>query len=318
MTSLPPWKPLEDWKPVKVDWEQFILSSASDKDRKSVRSFALFSLVSHALFLSLRAILIALAVAAMVGCASCVDESAPKDDPEWKLVWSEEFDDGELDDSNWSRIERGRPNWKDTKSLAPELLDIRDGVLYLYGVENEDRDQDPAPYLTAGIESRGKFAFLYGKIEVRARFKSAQGAWPAIWMMGVEGGHPHNGEIDLMEHLNFDEYVYQTLHSDYTLNHGGRNDPPSGTRVPIDRDDWNTYGCEWYEDEIIFTVNGEPTLTYPRLPEKGRKQWPFIQPFYIILSMQIGGSWVNSSGPTNPEHYPAYMAIDWVRVYSRK
>jgi acetyl-CoA acetyltransferase len=66
------------------------------------------------------------------------------------------------------------------------------------------------------------------------------------------------------------------------------------------------------------SVNGQPTHTYPRVPEKGDKQWPFNQPFYFILSMQIGGKWVNGSGPTDPAHYPASMAVDWVRVYSRK
>ena len=62
----------------------------------------------------------------------------------------------------------------------------------------------------------------------------------------------------------------------------------------------------------------EPTFTYPRVPEKGEKQWPFNQPFYLILSMQIGGKWVNGAGPTNPAHYPAGMEIDWIRVYKRK
>jgi len=34
--------------------------------------------------------------------------------------------------------------------------------------------------------------------------------------------------------------------------------------------------------------------------------------------MQIGGNWVNGSGPTNAAHYPADMEIDWVRVYNQK
>lgn len=42
---------------------------------------------------------------------------------------------------------------------------------------------------------------------------------------------------------------------------------------------------------------------------QGEAQWPFNQPFHFILSMQIGGIWVNGAGPTNPAHYPAAMAI---------
>jgi len=56
------------------------------------------------------------------------------------------------------------------------------------------------------------------------------------------------------------------------------------------------------------------------VPEKGEKQWPFNQPFYFILSMQIGGEWVNAPhrGPTNPAHYPAWIDVDYVRVYRRE
>jgi hypothetical protein len=34
--------------------------------------------------------------------------------------------------------------------------------------------------------------------------------------------------------------------------------------------------------------------------------------------MQIGGNWVNGKGPTNPEHYPAWLEVDWVRVYKKE
>lgn len=49
--------------------------------------------------------------------------------------------------------------------------------------------------------------------------------------------------------------------------------------------------------DLVFTVNGKPTMTYPKVPEKGPEQWPFDQPFYFIFSMQVGGNWV---GPADP------------------
>lgn len=237
--------------------------------------------------------------------------------PGWELAWADEFGKKGLDTTKWARCERGGADWCRTMSDDPRLLTLKDGILNLRGIAN-DKKNDPVPYLTAGITSRKKFSFKYGKVLIRARFKSAQGAWPALWMLGAEGKWPACGEIDLMEHLNFDKKVHQTVHSEYTRKIDKTNTPKSSNTAAINRDDWNTYGCEWDADKIVFTVNGKSTHTYPRMPAKGKAQWPFDQPFYFILSMQIGGSWVNASGPTNPAHYPAGMEIDWVRVYSRK
>ncbi len=243
--------------------------------------------------------------------------TATLQETKWTLLWSDDFTEKELDDSKWRLCKRGKSDWQNTMSDDPRLLKIKDGVLHLRGIINE-KNEGTASYLTAGVTSKGKFAFKYGKGEIRARFKSAQGAWPALWMLGAEKGWPANGEIDLMEHLNFDCKVYQTVHSEYTIKIDKTNAPKKGSTAKIKRDDWNTYGCEWDADKIVFTVNGKPTHTYPRISARGEKQWPFNQPFYFILSMQIGGKWVNNSGSTNPAHYPAGMEVDWVRVYSRK
>lgn len=247
------------------------------------------------------------------------DKTAPaaRQNADWVLVWSDEFTGNTLNADTWTRCTRGKPDWKNTMSDDPSLLVVKDGILHLRGIVNKNKKDDPAPYLTAGITSRGKYSFLYGKVQIRARFKCAQGAWPALWMLGANRQWPANGEIDLMEHLNFDHKVYQTVHSEYTLKHKGKTHKHSST-APINPDNWNTYGCEWDADKIVFTVNGKPTFTYPRVPEKGEKQWPFNQPFYFILSMQIGGKWVNKTGPTNPAHYPAEMEIDWIRVYQHR
>jgi len=236
----------------------------------------------------------------------------------WELVWQDEFAGEKLDGTRWTRCKRGTPDWKNTMSDDRRLLKIEGGILHLRGIVNDKKDKDRVPFLTAGVTSRGKFAYQYGKVQIRARFKCAQGAWPALWMLGAEKGWPASGEIDLMEHLNFDRKVYQTVHSEYTIKIDKTNTPKKSGTARIKRDDWNTYGCEWDAERIVFTVNGVPTHTYPRVPALGEKQWPFDQPFYFILSMQIGGNWVNGSGPTNPAHYPAGMEIDWVRVYRPK
>lgn len=233
----------------------------------------------------------------------------------WKLVWSDEFQrENSIDTTKWSPCERGTADWNNTMTRDPRCYSVKGGILHLKGIVNDGADKDKVPFLTGGVTTQGKFSFKHGRIEIRARVKSAKGAWPALWLLGSKGGWPGNGEMDLMERLNFDEVVYQTVHSEYTVKIDKSNTPPKSKTTKIDAEDFNTYGMEWDSEKIIFTVNGEPSHTYPRVPEKGAKQWPFEQPFYIIMSMQIEGSWV---GKADPEDYPAGMEIDWVRVYSR-
>lgn len=230
----------------------------------------------------------------------------------WKLIWNDEFSGPVIDASKWTVCERGKSDWNDTMSPDPRCYVLKDGLLRLCGIPNDRKDIDPVAFLTGGLTSKDKFDFRHGKIVIRARFKSAKGAWPALWMLGSKGGWPHNGEIDLMEHLNHDTIVYQTVHSHWANTVDKGKSIPKGGTATINRDDFNTYGAEWNTDKITFTVNGAPTFTYPKVSSKGPGQWPFDGRFYLLLSMQIGGAWV---GPVDPAQYPAWMEVDWVRVY---
>lgn len=233
----------------------------------------------------------------------------------WKLIWNDEFQrDNSIDTTKWSPCERGGADWNNTMTRDPRCYKVKGGVLHLIGIPNDGADKAQVSFLTGGITSQGKFSFKHGKIEISARFKSARGAWPALWLLGVDGGWPKNGEMDLMEHLNYDKMVYQTVHSQFTVNIDKKNSPVKGGTAAIKPDAFNTYGVEWNTEKIVFSVNGKVTHTYPRVAEKGPAQWPFDQPFYIIMSMQIGGSWV---GKGDAKDYPAGMEIDWVRVYEK-
>ncbi len=236
---------------------------------------------------------------------------------QWNLVFEDEFEGTALNTDNWSYCKRGTPDWNKYLLSSSQTVAVENGVLKVRAIKNTSTATDPVPYHTGGIESRGKYNFRYGKAEIKAKFNNGQGSWPAIWMMpeNNSAGWPAGGEIDIMEHLNADNLIYQTVHSAYTYTSGYKNNPPSSKTTPINKDDWNVYGLEWYPDRIDFTLNGNITHTYPRVITSVSGQWPFDKEFYFILNMAAGGSW---GGPVTESHLPFEMQVDWVRVYTPK
>lgn len=234
---------------------------------------------------------------------------------DWKLVWEDNFDKEEIDTTKWTKIPKNNADWGNYMTSDPKCYAVSDGKLYLKGIVNSDTISDPRPYLTGGIYTKGKFAFQYGKIEIRAKLESAQGAWPAIWMLAEDkkyGKYPKNGEIDIMEHLNYDDIIYQTTHSYYTLELKEKTNPPYSSTSNFDKEVFHTFGLKWFPDKLVFTLNGKETFTYPRLTNVDPSQWPYDQPFYLLIDQQLEGAWV---GKANPDDLPVQMIIDWVKVY---
>jgi beta-glucanase (GH16 family) len=173
---------------------------------------------------------------------------------------------------------------------------------------------DPRPFLTGGIYSWNKFAFQYGRIEIRAKLDPAYGAWPAIWMLSEKEIYPdqHNGEMDIVKRLNHNDFAYQTTHNHYTITLK-QDVPKRYTTARINTDDYNVYSVSWYPDRLVYAINGITSYEYPKVPGAGTYQWPFDQPFYLLIDQQMEGSW---PGPiSNPEELPIDMTVDWVRLY---
>ena len=170
----------------------------------------------------------------------------------WQLIWEDDFErDDFLDYTKWNVIPRNKADWGNFMPDHEDCFKIMDGKLYLRGILNEDLTVDTARYLTGGVSTKGKFAFQYGKIEIKAKLENAIGAWPAIWMLADQpkyGAYPRNGEIDLMEHLNYEDQVYQTVHSYYTLELKQKTNPPYYATTDLIPTEYNVYGIEWYED----------------------------------------------------------------------
>lgn len=252
--------------------------------------------------------------------------------PGWVLVFEDTFKAGKLNERKWSRIpyENGVSHiaWRRYQSQDDNLFRFTGKSLQLRGEfglhRTQSNTEQPQPtYACAGIWSRDTFSFRYGKVEVKARFDGVQGCWPAIWLMPTGGeAWPRSGEIDLMEHLNKEGGVYQTLH--FCQAGGGATSRTTKKNFAelhlADEKAWHTYGMEWTPAGLTFTIDNIPTATLT--PEQTNNTFgEGCKTFHLILDQQIGGGWVEGSGEKGIDNETlkrrgAVLEIDSVRVWA--
>ncbi|RUO36886.1 glycosyl hydrolase family 16 [Aliidiomarina shirensis] len=197
-----------------------------------------------------------------------VDTLAPVED--WQLVWSDEFDSGQIDTSKWNFEINCRGGGNQEQQCYTDSADnayVSDGTLKIVALPAEEGAE--LPYTSARLNSRNKGDFKYGRIEVRAKMPRGQGTWPAIWMMPTDevyGGWPKSGEIDIVEAVNLgtqtaeggvENRVHGTLHygrdAPNNSSSGKAHTIPGGANPA---DDFHTYTIEWQEGEIRWYVDG--------------------------------------------------------------
>ena len=233
------------------------------------------------------------------------------------VSWEETFNQKRsFDTSKWSKIPRGNANWNRHMSDFDSCYSMRDGKLVLRGIVNNHFPNDTSQYLTGGIYTKDKVSFGLGRLEIRAKLNGAQGAWPAFWMLAQNAEWPGGGEIDIMEHLNYDSIAYQTVHSYYTLTLKMDKTPPHYATGKINPTNFNIYAVEKHRDSLVFFINNKKTFSYPRIKTDKEGQFPFDEhKHYLLLDMQLGGDWV---GRIEPKDLPVEIKIDWVRFFEFK
>nr|WP_231134375.1 family 16 glycosylhydrolase [Motilibacter deserti] len=186
-------------------------------------------------------------------------------------------------------------------------------------------DGGSTDYTSAKLTTEGSFAFTYGHVEARISLPGGRGLWPAFWAVGADRAQvdwPRSGEYDVMEVLGKDPTVVQAhVHGlgDDQDPRGWRDQPVSSLGLGFDTgqpltDSWHVYAADVQPGAITFSVDGRPYFTAAAVDQRPGQDWPFDSPFYLILSMAIGGDW---GGPPDGEtEFPARMLVDRVLVTS--
>lgn len=245
-----------------------------------------------------------------------------------QLIWSDEFDgDGAIDDTKWFHQTQLPQNGSWFNGEIQHYTDrtenarVENGVLKLEARREDFADQGHIKAFTSA-RLNSKFAFQYGRVEIRAKLPSGPGTWPALWMLGKnineDGGYwdnegfgttpwPACGEIDIMEHWGTNPgYVSSATHTPSsfgnTVNVGEQN-------LPTYASEFHVYSLEWTAEKLVFAVDGTEHFTYNPADKNGAT-WPFDAEQYFLFNVAILPS-------IAPDFTSSAMEVDYIRVYQQ-
>ena len=248
------------------------------------------------------------------------------------LVWSDEFStNGAVDANNWfhqTQLPAGG-NWfnNEVQHYTNQITNsyVNSGLLSIVAKKESYTYQGVTKqYTSARLNS--KYAFKYGRVDIRARIPKNAGTWPALWMLGKnvneDGGYfdaqygdtpwPACGEIDILEHgitrSQPNNYIQSALHTPSSF---GNTFNIGGVVVGNNIDEnYHIYSMNWSPNEISFLLDGVVYYTYSPAV-KDANNWPFDKEQYLLLNIAMGGV----AGPIDANFTQTSMDVDYVRVY---
>lgn len=190
----------------------------------------------------------------------------------WHLIWASEFDGPDVDETKWRIENAALVKNNELQYYAPDEVYIEDGHLVL---RSRHRTMGRREYTSGLVETKGKFEFLYGRVEIRAQLSRTQGLWPAHWMLPADGSWPP--EIDIMESVGSQpNWIIMSLHD------GRWPKLDSQSREHFGPDycaAFHTFAREWDPDELRWYIDGElQFITHEDVPRK---------PLYLILNTAV-------------------------------
>ena len=246
----------------------------------------------------------------------------------YNLMWNDEFDyTGAPNSSKWHHqtYPPVGSSWFNGElqhyTARIENSYVNNGSLKIKAIRESYRDPTSGStkqYTAARLNS--KYAFKYGRVEVRAKLPAAQGTWPAIWTLGKnisENGAywqtqgygdttwPTCGEIDIMEQDSNKSITSGAFH--FPDSNGNHTYTFNYLSVSNTDSSWHVYSMDWSAETIELSVDGTVfhTLNNAQNPY-------FDNEHFILLNIAMGGQ---LGGTISDDFISDIMEIDYVRVY---
>ena len=253
----------------------------------------------------------------------------------YRLFWSDEFEGTSLNSANWTcEIGRGSNGWGNSElqyyTDRPENIAVRDGKLVITA---RKESYQGAEATSARLITLGKVFFKYGYITASIKLpKTADGLWPAFWMMGNDfrsKGWPNCGETDILEmghangikkgtqekFLNGACHWGQPGHAYYSYDFTNSDSVQDGK--------FHTFTCIWTERQIAMYIDldtNPDAKPYFKMDLKDFGDDEFRKDNFILFNLAVGGNFPaiwDIGQITALDNGPAEMEIDYVRVFQK-
>jgi beta-glucanase (GH16 family) len=257
---------------------------------------------------------------------------SPAFDPQWELVWSDEFDSLNL--KRWLRVDYGihrhsPDQLQEAQLYMAENVTAADGNLVITMRNKRTRCPNPPTTVWGGCtpcEPNKRYRYTsgrvesatptydtqYGFIEARVKLPYDRSFFPAFWAyLGTSTPNPHNAaEIDIFEMTgNLPPSVLTTnIHPvGFGCTDCSKEDFYQQI-APFDFNytDWHNYGVEWSRDTLIWYVDD--------LPVRSLHNPGIVDPVKIIFNFAL----LQGELPDANTPLPAEMRVDYIRVWKIK
>lgn len=261
---------------------------------------------------------------------------APAYGQNYKQVWADEFDNvGSVDERTWNfetgNYNNGFGNWElENYSKANATVGFApDGTTKALIISAK-------PDLTsARLFTKDKVSFKYGKLETRIMIpKTANGLWPAFWLLGNTGTWPSCGEIDVLEMGHADGIKNGTQEKLYSgachwgvYQNGGYPNYGKFTTSPTSLQDgqFHKFVLEWTPDVINMYLDDAAKPYYSMdIRDRSLNTSPgnyFNKQFYMLVNLAIGGTFTGVSDRTAVTALNSgekKMYVDYIRLYQKE
>lgn len=196
-------------------------------------------------------------------------------------------------------------NELETYSNSTSNVRIQDGTLIL---DAHQENKDGKSYTSGRVDTNGSFSFIYGTVEVTAKLPRGVGTWPAAWLLpadpiykaayfknATDQNHLYtlNGELDFLESVGY--LPGQNVPAAHSYNSLAQAAVYTPGFVTNPYDEYHTYGIIKTPTSIEFTIDGNVYASRDK-SSNDPLDWPFNQPYYLILNLSLGGTWGGKNG----------------------